>query len=86
MPPDPVTTLAKKHCGCPYTTCACLRIAAAVREALEEAEKIAQQHDDDDWNMSPEQAKKEGEVGHSCAIQIRNTIAALREEQNVPKA
>ena len=36
---EKIEALARKWCGCPYTTCACLRIAAAVREALEMARR-----------------------------------------------
>ena len=52
MSPDPVTALARKWCqhpgthGDPSTGCACGEIAAAVREALEEAEKVCDGHGD----------------------------------------
>ena len=81
MPRDPVTTLARRHCLVHAHNprwngeCECERLAAAVREALEEAEKAIIElefvtHDDpfSRWTTK----------GGSFAKQAVAAIAALR--------
>ena len=75
---DPVTALARKWClhgtkglGLVHT-CQCDRIAAAVREALEEAEKIARKHEDGSGCRICED---------NCGDHIADAIAALSGKQ-----
>ena len=69
MPPDPVTALARKWCDlCGHTetqdTACPICIAAAVREALEMAETVCENHMD--------------HGDKACLAAVKRDIAALR--------
>ena len=87
MPPDLPARLARKWCPAHYDACECSRLEGAVREALEEVEKLIQtwaaQYPEDifrpvagDVNPSPDRIAA-SMARHLCK-EIGNDIAALR--------